>query len=63
MIPTTPTVTELGQLEAFLAYLRLGAIQSNYQKLARIAAESGQTHLEFLEALLEEGKRSVNTRR
>lgn len=54
MTPTTPAVTELGQLEAFLAYLRLGAIQSNYQKLARIAAESGQTHLEFLEALLEE---------
>jgi DNA replication protein DnaC len=42
------------QFESQLAYLKLPAIQSLYQTLATQAAEQGWTHLQYLEALINE---------
>lgn len=50
---TTPP-SETDRLDGYLEYLRLKAIQEVYREYARRAADGGQTHLEFLVALLEE---------
>lgn len=42
------------QLDRQLAYLKLPTIQSLYQALAKQAAEEGWTHLQYLEALINE---------
>ena len=45
---------DIEQLESQLAYLKLPTIQSLYQTLAQQAAEEGWSHLQYLEALINE---------
>ena len=45
---------DIEQLQSQLAYLKLPTIQSLYQTLAKQAAEEGWSHLQYLEALINE---------
>ncbi len=45
---------DIEQFESQLTYLKLPAIQSLYQSLAKQAAEQGWPHLQYLEALINE---------
>ena len=53
---TRPTTSphDPDRLDEYLKYLRLNALQEAYQEFARRAADTGQTHLEFLASLIEE---------
>lgn len=61
MTPAT-TMTSADEIGLKLEYLRLPAMRDSYADFARRAGESGQTHLEFLKALVEEEVRIKHER-